>query len=230
MRYEQKYVVTKHQVGHIKEVLDHALVPDRRFGMDTVSSLYFDVPSLRSYNEVLNGDIVKEKLRLRWYESTEKAYRADEDVKTYLEVKSKEGFRGNKERFEVRLPWEVLNDPFERTDALWGFLQEAMGGLGWALRERVEPIIVIKYTRERYWDAVTGLRLSLDHTLRLTKTSPKLISRTLPFHSEMAVMEIKGNVDEWPDSLRGLIPFGLRRQSFSKYATMLHSYMEGPDE
>ena len=103
---ELKFVTQKRLGDTVLCVLDHFCLPDSKYPFNRVSSIYYDTPSLDAYREKANGDYLKRKLRLRWYEPVGGA-NSDGKVRAYLEVKAKTGSLRKKDRMVVdsRLDW-----------------------------------------------------------------------------------------------------------------------------
>ena len=81
-RYELKYRLSKAQVEFFKEkILDYMKVD--KYGLTTISSIYYDTPSYSLINRSIEKPIYKEKIRLRSYGL------AKEDSPVFLEIKRK---------------------------------------------------------------------------------------------------------------------------------------------
>ena len=81
-RYELKYRLSKAQVEFFKEkILDYMKVD--KYGLTTISSIYYDTPSYSLINRSIEKPIYKEKIRLRSYGL------AKEESQVFLEIKRK---------------------------------------------------------------------------------------------------------------------------------------------
>ena len=79
--------------------LRHVCLPDPVYPEAIVYSLYYDTPALDSYHEKVDGDFIKTKCRLRWYDPD---LSADPALRTaYLEIKHKIGQGRRKTRVRV---------------------------------------------------------------------------------------------------------------------------------
>lgn len=226
-RFEQKFLVPLPYVYQVKEILSHTCVCDRRYEEDTVCSLYFDSRNLHAFNEVLNGDIRKSKLRLRWYELS--SAKINDPVDAYLEIKNKEGFRGLKHRKKISLPQRVLNSPMREENFLTPDFLETLSEIGGNGKNHYLPIILIKYRRARFWDILSGLQICFDYGLKVTHINSDLVNGVAPVDVNKSVLEIKGSTYHWPKALKMLAPFSLRSTSFSKYAYCLESSRLRPE-
>ena len=212
---EQKYVFLPTQKAFLLSWLDRSLVWDPRYPSGTVSSIYYDTPDLRFYQETRYGFYQRTKVRVRWYDDAEDAP-PSEEVTCYLEVKRKRGKLRSKERQAVPLEARrLVDDPF--TDAtIVNFgrqFQEAVFEPG----QIFVPVALVRYQRHRFFDPATGSRVSLDSGIRC----PRRNAVYLPSFGSTAIstdiIEIKGQSDVFPDALRPIVPL-LSDDSFSKYA------------
>lgn len=216
-RFEQKFLVPQFLVGEILQFLKHSCVEDRRYKEDTVCSLYFDSNDLRSFFEVINGDICKDKLRLRWYESSS-GKKKGKKFEAYLEVKKKEGFRSEKIRKKITLNSEMLSNPMREENFLTDDLKMAFAEIDGPGSDQQHPILLIKYKRSRFVEPLSGMRLCLDTEIRVSDVNSRILKQSRPVMTNKSVLEIKGDHYIWPKFLSNFQSFPLRAGSFSKYA------------
>lgn len=81
-RHEIKYMITRSELGKVKEIAKEHMVADEH-GKNTVMSLYFDTPNYRLVRKSMEHPIYKEKLRLRSYGP------ADDNTQVFIELKKK---------------------------------------------------------------------------------------------------------------------------------------------
>lgn len=93
--HELKYVVSRLSLEAVRCHLDSLCLPDPSYPENTVASVYFDTPDFRSAREKFNGDYLKTKFRIRWYEQSGNFSRA------FAEVKHRSGARRRKFRFDT---------------------------------------------------------------------------------------------------------------------------------
>ncbi|MFH1277785.1 MAG: polyphosphate polymerase domain-containing protein [Candidatus Eisenbacteria bacterium] len=219
---ETKYVFMEAERDGLIAWLGSRLLPDRRFPFGRIVTLYYDTPSLDFYYQKRNGDYIKAKVRLRWYDAADPGDEggtgpasAPVEIPCFFEVKGKCGALREKERLALRLPDEAL-----RTDPLH---HPAVAGLTARLPELsfrapgpLVPVVEIRYDRRRFVDPASGTRVALDTAIRCTRANGQLIPGIPPVRLGVGVLELKGNRWDAPRALGGL---GLRltRESFSKY-------------
>ena len=67
-REERKYPVAEARAALIAAWISARVPPDRDYPRGTITSCYYDTPSLDAYWEAADGFWGKTKLRLRWYD------------------------------------------------------------------------------------------------------------------------------------------------------------------
>lgn len=98
---EQKFMFAAGKKTLLLDWIEFQLIRDPAFYFGPTVSLYYDTPSLDLYRAVCNGDYLKTKVRLRWYQTV---FGSDQQsVKCYLEVKRKFGALRHKQRKELTL-------------------------------------------------------------------------------------------------------------------------------
>ena len=212
---ETKYTLENARAPLVAAWLDARCHADPQYPSATVHSVYYDTRDFRSVREKQNSDYLKSKVRLRWY--------ADADGKcvgnAFLEVKLRIGSRRQKHRVETEWPgaW-VADQPLTSRDLLE--LANTLHTSGVHPGIRIEPALEVVYERRRYIEPATGDRLSLDSEIRVPRTNPNLLPPANPAPLRTAVFESKSLDGELAAGLRPLVDLGLRKSSFSKYASL----------
>jgi hypothetical protein len=212
---EQKYVFDTANKDLLLEWLEFQLVRDPAFYFGPVVSLYYDTPSLSLYSQVCNGEYIKTKVRLRWYQRDFPP--EQQSANCYLEIKRKYGTRRQKQRRQLALETRFLNGDLFSYPAIL----EAPNGMPEARatgRGLLVPILVVHYERFRFTDPHSGSRISLDTGIVCSRSNSAYLAGAAPVVLGSDVLEVKGVLDALPDCL---LPVSrhLRKQSFSKYAT-----------
>jgi VTC domain len=216
---EQKYVFGRANKELVLEWLEFHLVRDPAFYFGPVVSLYYDTPSLSLYNQVCNGEYIKTKVRLRWYQTHFPP--EQQSVTCYLEIKRKYGARRQKQRQDVTFETRFLvGDLFSYPAIL-----EAPNGMPEARatgRGLLVPVLIVHYERFRFIDPCSGSRIALDTGIVCSRSNSAYLAGVAPVVLGSDVLEVKGGLDALP---RCLLPIGrhLRKRSFSKYATCCRS-------
>lgn len=218
VRHEAKFVLPRRHAPAALECLRHFCAADPRFPVNGVNSLYFDTLRLDFLHGKEQSDYLKCKARLRWYTGSDGAPLSEF---AWLEIKRKEGARSEKLRARIPVDAAALQArPLEAVRAL--DLGNRAETLFQADVRGLHPACVIRYTRHRFIDLLTGDRVALDDEIRSSDLNPDLFPLGRPCRVDYAVLEVKGPGGRaLPADLRVLERFGLRRTSFSKYLECL---------
>lgn len=176
-----------------------------------VTSLYFDSPTLRCYNEKISGIKNRAKLRLRTYEND-----VENPQNIFLEIKRKMDAVIIKDRMEID------TDLYERS--LIGDYRESGNKTinEFFVRKRFSsmlPIVLVKYKRKPLVSKFdNNLRITFDYSLEAGQADSFSSHQTLnPIFPESAVIEVKYN-NSLPVWIHKIIQqYELQRQSISKY-------------
>jgi hypothetical protein len=208
-RYELKYVGPAAAAGALEALLRAHCPPEGAHAENVVHSVYFDTARLAAYGEKADGEYVKTKLRLRWYEPHAGF--------AWLEIKAKRGSLGAKQR--KRIPFAP---PGPDADAEV-FARIAREHLGVAL----QPSVWLAYRRLRRATPDARARVALDRDIRVVWAGPALARRERPGPLPVFVLEQKGDALEPSPWLAGLIGRFARRAAFSKYTACVDAVRGG---
>ena len=152
-RYELKFILSKEQVSYFKvEILKHMNID--KYGLTTISSLYYDTPDYLLINKSIEKPKYKEKIRLRSYGL------ANNNTPIFLEIKRK----NDKIVYKRRI---VTNEK----EAKEFFEQDKEIGNTQISKELkafkdyygvLEPKILIIYDRIAYFQENSDLRITID--------------------------------------------------------------------
>lgn len=209
-REERKYPLAEARVPLIAAWLDARFTPDPLYPEGVITSCYYDTPRLAAWYESLDGDYAKAKYRVRWYGDP-----VDPAAGAWLEVKFREGRRSGKARARLEAPAGGWLGPDLRLPAKPAMAAELIG-LGHPPPADLRPTMLIRYSRRRWIDRSSGLRISLDCAVRAAEPLDGRRPAWIPLRGG-AVLELK-SAGPLPISLRGLDRLNLRRAAHSKYA------------
>ncbi len=215
--HELKYLLPAYRADILRTALDRRLRPDPRYPEGIVASIYYDTPRLHMLREKVDSDYLKTKIRVRWYEEGDKRKAVGESVgQAFAEAKLRIGSR----RYKVRSPVEVSGSWLARQRLSRRQLRaipQTLQKSGISLRQPLLPLIVVRYRRLRYVEPFSGVRVSLDTAITGGGVNPMFVASRVTRNLSLAVLEVKGKSTSLPPSLRWLLNFGCRRDSFSKY-------------
>jgi len=217
-RFEYKYCISALQYHALRAALHPYARPDA-FTLDApqgrylVRSLYFDSPDLHAYQEKVDGNCDRVKLRIRTY-----ARDLTENSVLRVEMKARKGVSVEKhgafisaEQYKTFMQfghWPATSEPvlleFERYVHLKGLV----------------PLILVEYRREGFIARAQGdLRFTIDHQVRSAHANSLFPSAPLfrPLRLGAIIFEIKCNKSQ-PAWLRALVQaHGLRIMANSKF-------------
>ncbi len=225
MRNERKFTAPNTAAEFARVWLQHVCVPDFEFPSNRVSSIYYDTPDLSCYQEKANGDYLKTKVRLRWYEPSLKNETGQ--IPAFLEIKTKEGIRGGKFRKKLFFPEHWLDQVSMEDTALTEVIYENAYELGVGLPARLFAVLTVSYQRERFICPYSGARVSLDTSIRSGQPNREILPYDAFPELEMIVLEIKEEKITDVPWLDRLYEIGFRFESFSKYGMCLSRFVHG---
>jgi hypothetical protein len=222
-RIELKYLISHDVKAGLlqrwQKYLDSAPFTDDQ-AVYPILSLYFDSPSLRFYDEKVDGEMLRNKVRLRGY-----GYRWEKMDPCFLEVKRKVDtriikFRKNMGRFRPEFlhpaGWQLAGSP--EADRVSALLE----------RYRLRPAVQVFYLREAYESPLCQrLRITVDSTLVALHPGEPLQRHMLIepqrqcIRDTQFVLEIKSNgaLPRWiTDAIR---EFQIEQRAFSKYVVCI---------
>lgn len=226
-RFEHKYVINENVALRIRDFLSSYLDIDE-YGVTQpnlsypVHSLYLDSPGMRTYQETINGDRNRYKLRIRFYEQT------DDNSPVYFEIKRRYDKVIAKKRAIVYrdaaaemaggfIPdRSCLVDPSaEQIDALQDFTRLVN-------HLQAEPKVHVAYLREAWVaDGSNKIRVTIDRNVRserqnMVTFSPELRNPRAVFGNNL-ILELKFT-NRFPNWFKDLVQiFGLRQGGAAKY-------------
>lgn len=215
-RIERKYLVAPQAQEFILAYLRHATLPDRSFPMSRVASVYYDTPDLAAYEQSADGDVYKQKVRIRWYGYPSR----DRPEQVYLEMKAKLGWHTLKRRKPLWLPGAVLAEGAPAAMVGQEVLEGALREWDYTPQAELFPVVFISYHRHRFRDLQHNLSLNYDVGIACALLRDGVLQRA-QVEFPTTVLEIKGDTLAFPPTLRGLERFLSPWTAFSKYVAGL---------
>ena len=224
-RYEMKYIVGEGKARAIRDYLRLYLMPDEYAHEGSppgyfVHSLYLDAPHRALYQQTVDGEKNRFKLRIRFYDE-------QPESPVFLEIKRRSNDAILKTRAAVSraAAEEFLRGNLLRYDAL--LKRDARSEMALTefsdLRDRLraEGSVFVSYRREAYvHPTAAGLRVTFDRELVGAPYQARGLSLPRNSHAaevEGVILELK-YMGQFPSWMRRLVEmFNLRRQSVPKY-------------
>jgi hypothetical protein len=214
---ERKFPVEPRFAHMLTAWLGHAFVTPGDFPAGRVTSCYFDTDDWECYFESLDGDYLKSKVRLRWYDALPRSG----PVNAFLEAKQKTGVATWKRRRPLTVDAEQLRAGRIAEALPHSVLESALAGMGIVDGRRLRPAVTVTYRRSRFVDPSTGFQLAIDSDIEAWPATAPMGDRTAPFPSP--VLEIKGRSIELPARYTHIRRWVTVWSSHSKYAMAVES-------
>lgn len=224
-RFELKYRISEPKAQQIRFFVQNYLACDS-FGVTqpdlsySVNSLYLDSPSLKTYQDTINGDLNRFKLRIRYYDY--------DDTPVFFEIKRRHNKVIMKKRARVhrwaakdiltgQIPTSkhLVNDSAEDFQAIeeFSYLQNLLVA---------KPSLHVSYFREAYeLEHSNAVRVTFDRNVRSNPNVGIQFMKNRPgdlrVFGDTVILELKFT-DKFPNWLQELTQlFHLRQESAAKY-------------
>lgn len=222
---ELKFVGSELLADQATTLLDTCALPDTEFPLGLINSIYFD-NSRRSYlAEKVDGDNVKQKVRIRWYGREGKP--GDGEIPAFIEVKGRLGSARNKSRVSVPVSERWINEVALDDPTLVAFLYNHADRLDTPFPLSLEPVLCISYERRRYTCPQTGSRIAIDRRIRAERINGAHFPSVSGAQLNQMVCEFKNVGKRLPEWSELLFSAGLRLRSFSKFGELMNSILSG---
>ena len=201
-----------------RAVLDATCLPDGEYPEGDISSVYFDTPNLDFLAEKENGDNLKSKVRLRWYDGGTGA------IPAFLEIKLRIGAAREKfrKRLSVDAAWAASAPLAAADNGFVTLIADAARDweFGAAIPRGITPVLCISYKRRRYVCPFTGSRVALDCGIRGARYNTAFFDSPDTVFAPEIVCEFKNDTGSIPPWVRTLQGNGFQLRSFSKYGKL----------
>jgi hypothetical protein len=218
---ELKYGLPVGRVALARRILSAACRPDEEYPSGCVWTIYYDTPRLSSLREKVNSDYLKLKIRLRWYSELDRPPSGP----AFIEAKRRVGSRRDKVRLAVPYAASELAD-WALDDRRLMTLPHLLRTRGIALHGVWQPVVLIRYRRDRFVEPVDRARVNLDSEIAALALHPGFSAKLTPGPLGLAVVEVKGWQQDLPIALRNLLTLGARKLSVSKLLAV-HRHVTG---
>ena len=224
-RFERKFFLPGSMVPFAAHLLAHCCPADRQYPQGTVHSVYYDTPEMDFFCDSQEGNYGRVKIRIRWYDFPA----AGTTASAFLELKSKRGYAGSKQRKSFVVPAERLCGSGSDQSVLpFPVVMQGLAEFGYCPPNLLKPLIRISYRRLRFVDRLTNSRISLDWDIHFNLVRPEAGRREGSIRMEGGVIEIKGRSMDIPETLQSIRDLGTDWSRYSKYASCLEAHLEEP--
>ncbi len=225
-RFERKFYIQPPKISFAAHLLRHCCRCDPVYPEGVIHSVYYDTGDLDCFNDSDEGNYVRNKVRIRWYDGSSAL---DPTIPVFLELKSKRGFAGTKQRSRYDVESHRVGNGSMADGVLdYGTVRDVLSEFGYFPNKQLQPMILITYRRLRFEDMLTGMRISLDWDIRSTLVSRKLNRCEGSVSMSGGVIEIKGPSTDLPATLRSLRLLDTDWSRYSKYSACMESQLHRP--
>jgi hypothetical protein len=196
-RVDSKYLFPEKILGSVLSdlVSDYKVLEINSQREFRYSTVYFDTPDYKFYNQHQTGKMERDKVRLRTYET---------NSLTYLEVKHKTN-KGRTVKSRIR---SINSNPLEDARS-----REFLSGKVADATELLHPVITSLFTRVTLVNNNLSERVTIDFNIAYANSEGRKIE--LP---NIAIAEIKRDRASGPSVLHSILKNkGIRRTGISKY-------------
>ena len=213
---ELKFILPAHRASIAEQWLRATCRPDSEFAEADVWTVYYDTPDFQSFDEKVNSDYLKTKIRLRWYA---KPGTSGEGA-VFLEAKRRIGTRREKIRVRLAVDASVFAGR-ALDDGVFRDVPASLAPSGILTGPSWEPMLALRYRRSRFTERRTGSRVNFDREITTVRVNHRHLAPPPILPLPLVVVEVKALADGLPTALHPLITFGARKMAFSKYAALL---------
>jgi SPX domain protein involved in polyphosphate accumulation len=212
---ELKLVFPANKYTSIRAYLRGVAQEDQKFPNSVVSTINYDTKQFFFLDEKLNSDLIKRKVRLRWYSQGDK----DIEQRSYLELKSKRGIFRSKQRKVITMSGTQLENTNLENPTLISILYEDFVSYN-RKAGHLLPVLYSSYRRERFFTTDNKWRLAIDTNIQVNKINHMAFGKN-HFSQRMpplCVIEFKGTTTQLPEEYFFLINQDPLKKTFSKYS------------
>lgn len=230
-RFELKYRISEPKAQQIRFFVQNYLSCDS-YGITqpdlsySVNSLYLDSPSLKTYQDTINGDLNRFKLRIRYYDY--------DDTPVFFEIKRRHNKVIMKKRARVHR-WavkDILTGQVPTTEHLVNKSVEDMQAIEeFSYLQNLliaKPSLHVSYFREAYeLEHSNAVRVTFDRNARSNSNVDMQFMKNKPgdfqVFEDTVILELKFT-DKFPNWLQEMTQlFHLRQESAAKYVDSIEA-------
>ena len=152
-RYERKFILDNYLLNNLDD-LENCLYINliEKYKERRINSIYYDTPNFKFALETLDGISQRRKIRIRYYG------KLNEIELPKLEIKSKIGYVGKKEIFELNKK-ELYENNFS-LNQFYNSIKEKRNSLHFIFG--LEPKVIVTYRRKYFLSSCNRYRFTLD--------------------------------------------------------------------
>ena len=211
-RYERKFIIEQLQYQEVINIIKiNPFMFNYIYKQRNINNIYFDTPDYRSYQDNIDGNLIRSKYRIRWYGDL-----LENIAKPIFEIKNKFGNMGTKETHSI--------DGFKLRDIMDSEkLKKILKNKD--LPQKIQymnliPTLINRYSRIYFQTFDRKYRITLDCDLAycgIRKNSLSFINDNKEKKRVILELKYSSNYDNYVDKITQHFPF--RMTKCSKYVT-----------
>ncbi len=214
-RHELKYTLSDLDCLVLKNRLSKVLKKDKNCPDEgyTIASVYFDDYNNKAYAEKVNGDAIRHKYRIRFYNDDTSFLKLERKSKVHqMTMKSSASLTESEVKKIYDGDYEFLKEKQE--DLYKDFYFQLSKGL-------IKPKVIVKYNRIAFVHPVGDLRITFDQKIKTSSNQVNIFDENINYVPAIGIneniLEIKFN-GVMPDHIKSLLESGqVMASSSSKY-------------
>jgi hypothetical protein len=214
-RHELKYTLSTMDYYVLSRRLGNVLKKDTNCSGDNyiITSLYFDDVHNTAFIEKVNGDAIRNKYRIRFYDNDTSFFKLERKSKLHQMTHKVSGKLTAQEVKEICAKnYEFLTE--KDNDFFKEFYLKLSHGL-------LKPKVIVKYNRLAFVHPVGNVRITFDSNVQTSNNCIDVFNQNIPYQpairSDEVIMEIKFN-GVLPDFIKSMIQTNnIMTSSSSKY-------------
>ena len=214
-RHELKYTISNLDRIILMDRLDHVIKRDKNCENQKyiITSVYFDDCKNTAFKEKIDGDSIRNKYRIRFYNNDTSFLKLERKSKVHQMTQKVSAILTP---YEVKLiyagDYEFLKD--KKEDIFKDFYIKLSHGL-------IKPKVIVKYERVAFVHPVGNLRITLDSCVKTSNNQTNIFAKDISYVPAMGadevILEIKFN-GVIPSYIKNIIQMGnITQSSSSKY-------------
>lgn len=214
-RHEVKHEISKSDEAVLRQRLRAIMKPDAhcKDGFYHIRSLYFDNIYDKALREKLNGIKIREKYRIRMYNSDSSLIRLERKVKNN-NLGFKESALLSEDEVKAIIKGDIGVLASSKNEVILSFYSKLKN-------DGLRPKVIVDYIREPFIFAPGNVRVTLDSNIRTGLSSVDILNPDVPMipvENDPIILEVKWD-NYLPDIIRDAITLDSRQSgAFSKYA------------
>ena len=222
---ERKFTASREMEERARSIFDLHCFADSSHPKGYISSIYYDTYHLKHYYEKIEGDNLKRKFRVRWYD--DEFCRPDDTVSAFIEIKYRIGAGRRKVRHKISVPKNIIASAPLEDGRLLDLLYDHSHQVGDLIPLDLLPVVCISYERRRYVCKRTGGGVCIDVNIRGSRFNSNIFCAANTVRSNMIVCEFKDpGLYDLPLA-EELYHAGFKLRSFSKYGECVSQILLG---